>query len=559
MKITFLFTYLIMVISFPLLGQNNLLPATECFYLKDAHVVTKPGADAFLGSVIIRNGIIEAVGSDIAIPWDAKIIEMDSMYLYPGFIAAISHVGLKDEDNKKKEDKPESPGQATFEQAGITPQNDVIRSFDFNSKSIAGMRKAGFGICHTVPKGYIIPGQGAIVSLKEGSGNDDLILDKNHSMYMSLSTKRGVFPSTLIGAMSRLREIHKNTGLYQKNIELYHSNPNGIERPVSSTVYDAMHGVYNKEQPVYFKAEQPKEIHRALSMNNEFGYRMILSNIKLVSPIIELLPSDSPVLLSLDLPKEIIEERDDEKDKKRDENELTPEQKRLMERKKESYNSYMTQAKILDDRGIEFSFAYTDIKSGDILSSVRRLVKAGLKEESALKALTTQPAQMLGISAMAGTVEKGKLGNLVVFDKPMFYEKSAIRYVLVEGQITEMEKKKKSENKKSSGELGNITGAWRFTVDVPEDEQVGNLFFEPDGDSYKVRLEADEDPGEFEDGKNVEIKGNFMTFDMTIDNDGYPMNVSFDIKFEGDFLEGTVTVEEVGSFPIEAVKRAIPD
>ncbi len=187
------------------------------------------------------------------------------------------------------------------------------------------------------------------------------------------------------------------------------------------------------------------------------------------------------------------------------------------------------------------------------------MVNAGLDENSALEALTVQPAKMLGISKMAGTIEKGKIGNLVVFDKPLFDEKTTIRYVFVEGQMTEIEQKKKSEKKKSSGELGDISGAWRFTVDVPEDEQVGNLFFERDGDTYKVRLESDEDPGEFEDGENIKLEGNVMTFDMAIDNDGYIMNVSFDIKFDGEFLEGSVTVEEVGSFPIEAVKRAIPD
>lgn len=186
------------------------------------------------------------------------------------------------------------------------------------------------------------------------------------------------------------------------------------------------------------------------------------------------------------------------------------------------------------------------------------MIGAGLSEEKALSALTTSPAKILNISNYAGTLEKGKLGNLVISEKPIFDEKATIRYIFVEGQITEIEKKKKKDNK-GDGEMGDISGTWRYTVTVPDDIQEGNIFINKDGDSYKIKLESDQDPGEFEDGEDVEVDGNAMSFSMTIDNDGMMMDLTFDVKFEGNDMEGTVSITQFGSFPIEAVKRAIPD
>ena len=107
--------------------------------------------------------------------------------------------------------------------------------------------------------------------------------------------------------------------------------------------------------------------------------------------------------------------------------------------------------------------------------------------------------------------------------------------------------------------MGDISGTWRYTVTVPDDIQEGNIFINKDGDNYKIRLESDQDPGEFEDGEDVEVDGNSMSFNMSIDNDGMVMDLTFDVKFEGNDMEGTVSITQFGSFPIEAVKRAIPD
>ena len=243
----------------------------------------------------------------------------------------------------------------------------VFCMLSVKEKSIEAMRKAGFVISHSVPKGYIIPGQGSVISLKKTSSVDDLILKKDMSMLTALKTKRGVFPSTLIGAMSRLREVYQNTVLYKKNLNAYQVNPTGMKRPSYMDEYEAMLPVVEQKKPVFFIGDKPKNIHRAITLQQELGFDMILSDVKLISPIMNIVEPDMPILLSLDLPQEI--KGDDQKDQKEEggqenKEDLKPtdkEKERLEKRKKESYDLYMSQAKMLANGNVPINKSWNHV------------------------------------------------------------------------------------------------------------------------------------------------------------------------------------------------------
>ncbi len=549
-----------------MLAQSSEIPsATDCYFIKNGLVVIKPGQNPSKSSIVIRNGLITEVGANITPPYDAKIINVDSMYVYPGFIDPLSHTGLKEpeKEDKSKEDKPKSPGVATFTQAGITPQVLASQMINCKDKSINSMMESGFGISHTVPKGYILPGQGSIISLKESNSNENLILRKDISMVGELKTKRGVFPSTLIGAMSRLREINKNTDIYLKNIAAYKANPVGMERPAHVSEYEAFGGVTNKSKPLFFVADKPKEIHRAVTLQKDLGFDIILSDVKLITPLIDIIKPNTPILLSLKLPKEIKDEdKVDSKDSLDTKKKVqTEEYIRLTAKKKESYDLYLSQAKILAEKNILFSFSYMDISTSDILKSIRRLIAAGLPENNALEALTTSPAKILNISAIAGTIEKGKLGNLVITDKPLFDEKSKIKYVIVEGQVTELKKSDSSKtNKNDDKKVGDLSGTWRYEVEVEGGTQYGNMFFEKDGSSYTIGVESDETPSEVDQGYDISVDRSNISFKLDIENEGIKMTVKLDLNFTSNTnFEGTAEIEGMGSFKISGVRRLIPD
>ncbi len=563
------------------------LEVTKTYLLKNVLVVAKPGASPLLQSVLIKDGIITQVAPSIKAPYDAKVIDVDSIYAYAGFIDPMSYTGVKKEEEKKDAPKPASRGVANFEQSGITPQVTALSKFSVKDASVADMRKIGFTTCHVFPRGRMIGGTSAIISLKDTDHEDKSIVAQNIAMHSSFSTANGVAPSTVIGVIAKFRDVYKNVDLAIKNLQTYNLNPLGIKRPTFSEELTALMPVSRKEMPVYFTAEKTKDIYRAISLQKEIGYKMVLANVEQSQNVLSQIKSGGyTVLLSMHLPEEIKDEekKDDKKkdtamskdsmklDKKIEEKKddakkeekkeekpkkvLTAEEKALEERKKKSYEEYNMQAGLLEKNGIPFSFSYLDIKPSDVHKTLKRMIKGGLSESAALAALTTAPAQLLGISRTNGTIESGKVANIVLSDKPIFQDKAEIKYVIVEGSIYDYQEKKKSETKVDE-KGAKIAGLWSYTVEAPGSAQTGKITFEKDGSGYKGSSESDSRPGTTDKIEDISIDDDKVTFNMTIDM-GQPTNVTFDLTFVADSYSGNVSVGALGTFPIKGSKISGP-
>lgn len=568
--------------------QEVKIEVTKNYFIKNVFVVAKPGSQPTLQAVLIKDGIISQVGSAILPPFDCKTIDLDSMYMYPGFIDAMSYTGIKKEEEKKDAPKPASRGVANYEQSGITPQINALAKLSPKESSIADMRKAGFTISQIFPRGKMIAGNASVISLKESDHEDKMLLNQHTAMHHSFTPSGGNAPSTLIGVIAKYKDFYKNTDFYMKNLGVYNTNPSGLKKPVFSEEQNAMFSVLKKEIPVYFIAEKSKDIHRALELQKELGFKMILAEVKHFNDglLSSFKSSGQQILLSIDLPDEIKdEEKKDEtkkeepqkgepekkeikkedivenkkqevkQDKKETKKEKSPEEKAREERKKQAYELYLKQASMLEKNSIPFGFSYLDAKPGDVLKAVRRLVKAGLSETSALSALTTTPAQYLNLSKSAGSIESGKIANMVIMDKSLFDEKSEIKYVVVDGNIYDYNEKKKPSQTRAE-ESVKIEGEWSYTVEVPGQIQTGKITFVKDGSKYSGTSVNDQSQ-EKSNLESIEVNGDKVTCEMSI-NMGQPTTVTFDLTFTNDSYSGTVNVGEMGSFPISGKKTTGP-
>ena len=234
-----------------------------------------------------------------------------------------------------------------------------------------------------------------------------------------------------------------------------------------------------------------------------------------------------------------------EKKKKKKKKEDTAEMKMLKEKKKVSHDEYVGQAALFEKKGIQFSFSSLDTKSKDIKPNILRMVEGGLSERGALAALTTNPASLLGISNIAGTVEQGKIANLFIMDKSYFDKDSKIKFLINDGTFKEFKEKKKKK-KGESGEEVSIEGTWSYSVEIPGDTQSGVMIAKGNGDNVEVKINSSDDPSDYIDGTNVVLDGNNLTFDIVVEG----MPYSIDVTFEGTDFEGTVSVAEFGSFPM---------
>ncbi|MEM9545837.1 MAG: amidohydrolase family protein [Bacteroidota bacterium] len=543
-------------------NSDDAKEVTTTYFIKNAFVVQKPGTLLPNTSILIKGGLIHSLGPNIEVPFDAKVVDADSMYVYAGFIDACSHTGIAQQEQK---DRPrvKDPGNPPKHLAGITPQNTVRNAIGEKlDKSMKDMRELGFGFVHVIPRGRMLPGQGSVLSTGNGKPEQTLIKE-NISQFAQFKPARRMFPATTIGVMSQFRDLYKNAEYSNAYLKSYNLDPKGLERPKHSEELAALFPVVNLQMPIFFYAPRVKDVNRALILNQELGFNLVLTGVRQGWPLMdEINGNNHGVVLSLHLPEKIEdkskkEEKKEEKEedkKEGDEKEESAETKMLREKKKKSHDEYVGQAALFEKRGLVFSFSSLDTKAKDIRSNILRMVEGGLSERGALAALTTNPATLLGISNVAGTIEQGKIANLFVSDKPYFDEDAKIRFMVNDGVLTEIEEKKKKK-KGGSNENVSIEGEWKYNVEIPGNTQSGLIVVEGKGDDMKIKVNSDEDPADFTDATSIDFDGKNLTFEILVEGISY----AIDINIEGSEFEGNVSVGEFGSFPMTGNLKDSPE
>jgi len=528
--------------------EKPIAPVGRSYALTNATIIQAPGRKIEKGTVVMKDGLITAVGAGVSIPPEAIVIKADSMYVYAGFIDGLSHTGI----TKPKEERPErqkDPGNPPPDKAGINPQNDVRDFINPSDKSIEELRNLGFTVSLTVPYGNFLPGSGAIVLLG-GKSADDMVLVNKAGLYSELTGAQGMYPNTVMAVMAKWRELYKNASLNKSYAASYASNSNGISRPTSDRILEAFYPVIDQRIPMVFKSERVMETQRVFTLKNDLGFPLIIGDVKEGWPIIDKIKSSgAKVFLSLDLPDEV--KKDDKKDEKgrgskkdsvkteKPKSVLDIEKEGLEKRKKESIALYASQSSAFSKAGVEFGFSALTAKTKDIQANLRRMISAGLSEDAALASLTTSPAKILGLSDRLGSIDNGKMANLVVSDKPYFNEKAKVRYVFVDGNFYKIEVKDEKKDAKATAK-----GTWNYTSENPQDKS-GKIDIKEDKGKHSGTITS-------AGGKEVELKDTVLKENsLTFSFEGTGGKQEVTVKIDGDSFDGTVKGSQ-GSFSIKA-------
>ncbi len=528
-------------------NTQELRAVSGTYAITNINIVQAPGRVVPMGTIVVKDGLILSVGKNVSIPADAIIIKADSMYAYAGFIDGLSNVGV----SKPKDDRGEQPKDRSNpppDLAGITPQVDVRNFLNASDKSIEDLRAVGFTAAHVVPYGRMLPGQGAIVLLG-GSSADEMVLINSASLFSQLIGAERMYPNTVLGVMAKYRQLYRQAVISNNYAGMYASNRASLERPTTDRVLEAFYPVINGRMPVLFKSEKVLETQRVLMLKKDLGFQLIIGDLKEGWDIIgDIKASNSKVFLSLDLPDKAKEEKKDDKAAAKKEN---TEQEALAKRKEEFTHKYTAQAATFQKAGMTFGFSTMSAKSRDIHENLRRMIEVGLTEDQALAALTTSPAQMLGLSDRMGSIDVGKMANIVISDKPYFSEKAKVRYVFVDGNPTHYEvKETKKGDPNAKVDLG---GSWSMTTDTPQGKTEGKVNFKKDGSGYSGTISGGRLPGEIPlDG--VELEGDKLHFTYTITFGSQTMTIECDGTVEGESFSGIASIGQFGSFPMEGTK-----
>jgi len=406
-----------------------LAEAPSAYAIRNATVVTVSGPVLKRGTVVVRDGLIQDVGENVTVPADAWVIEGEGLTVYPGLIDALSTWGITETTPPPAAAKPTAPAKpdpATpsppARPAGPEdrPSNTSwVRAADLvntSDRRLETARNAGFTTAVAFPTRGIFAGEGAVINLA-GQRAGDMVVHPRAGLYMTLATGgAGGYPASLMGTVAYIRQVFLDLDHYRLAKEAYARNPSGLKRPA----YDrALEGLVDSPR-ILLPATSAVQIERALRLAEELKVRMVVYGGHQAYRVPDLLAkSQTPVLVSLKWPE-----------RERDADPADEESLQLLEMRDRAPSV----PGVLAKAGVSFAF-YSDGTEipRDVLRAARRAIVAGLSQDDAVRAFTLNPARIYGVSDRLGSIERGKIANLVVTSGELFQDSTVVKYVFVDG------------------------------------------------------------------------------------------------------------------------------
>jgi imidazolonepropionase-like amidohydrolase len=427
--------------------------APSAVAIRNAKIVTVSGPVIDKGTVVVRHGLIEAVGENVPVPADAWVVDGEGMTVYPGLIDSLSTVGMPGavpaaaatggRGGGRGQTAPPTPAAPTAPAAATTATVERTRGpedrpsttswliaadeLQATDRRIETVRGSGITTAATFPTRGIFGGQGSIIDLLSGEKAGEMVLVPSVGQYISLSRggggggggMGGGFPSALMGVISYIRQIYLDAAHYQLVKDAYAKDPRGMERPQ----YDrALEGVLESKR-ILLPANRLVEIDRMLRFAAELKQPAILYGVResYRPEAADLLKkSGAPVLVSMRWPEPSRDANPDDVDSFRT---------------LETRDKAASAPAVLQKAGVKFAL-YSDglDQPRDIQRAVKKAIDSGLSREDALRALTLSPAQIYGVADRVGSIEKGKIANLIVTKGELFDDRTRIEMIFVDGK-----------------------------------------------------------------------------------------------------------------------------
>ncbi len=407
-------------------------PAPATLAIRDARVVTVSGAVLDKGTVVIRDGLIDAVGADAAVPPGAWIVEGEGLTVYPGLIDALSSWGLPNNLGPQQgggrggrggpQAPPNAPGGRTVQTNSALDRpatTSWIKAGDElvpDAAALERSRNAGFTNALAFPMRGIFAGQGSAINLA-GTLPREMVLEPALGQYITMNPSGTGYPASLMGTISYIRQVYWDAARYKLIEEDYARDPSGKKRPD----YDrALEGVL-ESQRILLPADNRVQIDRMLRFADELKQSAILYGMEEGYRSTDLLKAaNATVLVSLKWPE-----------KPRDPDPAAVESLRTLEDRDKAPS---TPAELVK-AGIRFAF-YTggQDQPRDIQKAVKKAIDAGLSRDDAVRALTLWPAQIFGLDGRLGSIEKGKIANLVLTCGDIFDDDTKVEMVFIDGK-----------------------------------------------------------------------------------------------------------------------------
>ena len=433
------------------------------YAITGARIVPAAGEVIEDGTIVLRGGLIEALGTELTPPADAVLIDGNGLTVYPGFIDAFSQAGLV------------LPRGNDREYAGNIADRLATQHFDPDSSDLPGYRKQGLTAALIARSDGVFGGQAVLMNLM-GDDIPAMTVKAPVVQTMGYQGQRG-YPGTLMAVVAYQRQTLIDAAYHDMLLGRYQGAPRGMARPPAKPDLEALIPVAKGEAPVMGIVRTENDFKRLRDLAREYGLRYWIAGAVEAFRVPDLIrEAEVPVLVSLDFPS--VNQVTGYPFDRAFKNLTEDEKKALDERDRAAIHGNPA---AVYRAGVPFALATGGMSDpNSFLKNVRLAVEAGLPPEEALKALTIHPATIFGVADVLGTLGTGKIANLTVTHGDIFADDEAyVAHVFVDGRKESFDKPKPP----AAGGSGAAAGSWTVTVSVGGESAEGTLDLTQEGES----------------------------------------------------------------------------
>jgi imidazolonepropionase-like amidohydrolase len=415
--------------------------APHVYAIRGAKIVPASGAAIPSGTLVVRNGVIEAVGGDIEVPADAVVVEGAGLTVYPGLIDMGNTTGIDagapaQPASFRTTEEAERVKRATI----FRPDFDVAGALRADAPELARLAASGITTVLATPAGPVVKGRSALVNVAGPADEPQIggvgdyrrglqVVRAPVALHVEFSTGGGRgdgYPVSLLGVISFVRQSFLDAQHQRAVNQRYERVKTGLVRPPYDPSLDALRPALDGTLPVAFQAVEAREILRALAMAAEFKLDPVITGGREADQVVaDLKARNARVIYSLNYPTRS--------------RMLPPDADEPLSALRARAQASKTPA-ALEKAGVPFAFSSAGLRDApDFVRNAARAVKDGLSPDAAIRALTIDAAKIAGAGDRTGSLEKGKIANILVTEGDLFDERMKVKHVFVDGRMVNID------------------------------------------------------------------------------------------------------------------------
>lgn len=384
--------------------------AAQTIAIEGGDVYMADGTAVRGGTVVIQNGRITAVGAGVAVPAGARRIDARGKWVTPGLIESGTQLGLREVEGLAETNDAEIRDVAGQGESSDQVQAAFVVTEGLNPRSmvIPVTRIAGITTAVTRPTGSLIAGQGAMIDML-GNSVEQMSIVSPVAMFASISENaRGSAGGARAAITMRLREVLEDARAYARTRQAF---DRGESREFSASRLDleALQPVLAGRQPLVLEAHRASDIQLALRIAREYNLRLIISGGTEAWMVADdIARARVPVIVKVlnNLPQSF-----------------------------ESLGATYENAARLRRAGVQVAITSGEtFKAFNLRQEAGNAVAYGLPWAEAFRAVTLYPAQIWGVADRYGSLETGKVANVVVWSGDPFEMLTRVEHVIIRGQ-----------------------------------------------------------------------------------------------------------------------------